>query len=64
MKKRLELVGVRVDECERAVCDLIGDAAPYARVSAVLRGEDAPSGDVELVRDALWYLGFRCEVKS
>jgi hypothetical protein len=57
-------VGVRVDECERAVCDLIGDAAPYARVSAVLRGEDAPVGDVELVRDALWYLGFRCEVKS
>lgn len=64
MKRRLLLVGVRVDECERAVCDLIGDAAPYARVSAVLRGEDAPVGDVELVRDALWYLGFRCEVKS
>jgi len=64
VKRRLLLVGVRVDECERAVCDLIGAAAPSARVSAVLRGEDAPVGDVELVRDALWYLGFSCEVKS
>lgn len=64
MNKRLELVDVRTTECERAVCDLIGDAAPYSRVSVVLRGENAPSGDVDLVRDALRYMGFRCAVWS
>lgn len=62
--RHLVLIDARVEECLGPVCDLLGSAGFGIRVQDALTGHTVPHNDVDLVRDALRYLGFRCEVKS
>ena len=62
--RHLVLIDARAEECLGPVCDLLGPAGVGVRVQDALAGHAVPHNDLDLVRDALRYLGYRCAVKS